>query len=122
MDRYLYRNNVRYCESSALSWVYNGQEATAQKALREKASVEAAEDAITPLFEAIREEQTGMVKLLLESGAPVNHTAAFYRPPPGTKISNPLDLATRSSLLANEPEISAFAPQSLKILIVCRMR
>ncbi|KAJ5104409.1 hypothetical protein NUU61_001756 [Penicillium alfredii] len=72
LESHLYRHNVRYVHSSALIFAaISGQENVARKALRENANVKGI-DSITPLFEAVSNRHLGMVKLLVESGAPID--------------------------------------------------
>jgi hypothetical protein len=74
LDSYLYGYNVQQSGSSALLWAAEcGQEATAQKSLKEKANIQATDkDDEAPLLLAVRKEHRQVVKLLVDKGADVN--------------------------------------------------
>jgi ankyrin repeat protein len=77
---YLYRYNVQQSGSSALLWAArHGQEATAQKSLREKANIQATnDDEEAPLLLAAENGHKQVVKLLADKGADVNAQCGYY--------------------------------------------
>jgi hypothetical protein len=80
LDSYLYRYNVQRSGSSALLWAArHGQEATARKLLREKASIQDTNnDDQTPLLLAVEKGHKQVVKLLVDKGADVNAQGGYY--------------------------------------------
>jgi ankyrin repeat protein len=74
VDSYLYRYNVQQSGSSALLWAArHGQEATAQKSLREKANIQATnKNDEAPLLLAAQNGHRQVVKMLLDKGAEVD--------------------------------------------------
>jgi ankyrin repeat protein len=81
LDSYLYRYNVQQSGSSALLWAaQHGQEATAQKSLREKANIQATDDDDNeaPLLLAAENGHKQVVKLLVDKGAEVNAQGGGY--------------------------------------------
>lgn len=68
LNAYVYRHNVQKFGSSGLLWAANcGQEAAAQKFLKEEANVHATNEFCrTPLLLAAKEGHEAVVKLLLE--------------------------------------------------------
>jgi ankyrin repeat protein len=80
LDNYLYRYNVQQSGSSALLWAARyGQEATAQKLMREKANIQATNDTDqAPLLLAAENGHTQVIKLLLDKDADVNDQGGYY--------------------------------------------
>jgi ankyrin repeat protein len=80
LGSYLYRYNVQQSGSSALLWAAQyGQEATAQKSLREKANIQVTNDYDeAPLLLAVKKEHRQVVKMLIDKGAEVNAQGGRY--------------------------------------------
>jgi hypothetical protein len=81
LHSYLYRYNVQRSKRSALLWAArHGQEATAQKSLKEKANIQATHDfpSEAPLLVAAEYGHKQVVKLLLDKGAEVNVQGGTY--------------------------------------------
>jgi ankyrin repeat protein len=80
VDSYLYRYNVQQSGSSALLWAArHGQEATAQKSLREKANIQATnKNDEAPLLLAAQNGHRQVVKTLLDKGAEVDAQGGHY--------------------------------------------
>ncbi|KAF1366171.1 ankyrin, partial [Lizonia empirigonia] len=80
LDSYLYSYNVQQSGSSALLWAaQHGQEATAQKSLREEANIQATnKDNKTPLLLAAENGHEQVVKLLVNKSADVNAQGGEY--------------------------------------------
>lgn len=80
LDSYLYRYNVQQSGSSALLWAARyGQEATAQKSMREKANIQATNDTDqAPLLLAAENGHTQVIKLLVNKAADLNAQSEYY--------------------------------------------
>jgi ankyrin repeat protein len=77
----LYRYNVQQSRRSALLWAArHGQEATAQRSLREKANIQATnnDNNKVSLLVAAEKGHKQVVKLLLDKGANVNAQGGYY--------------------------------------------
>jgi ankyrin repeat protein len=80
LNSYLYQQNIRQSECSALLWAaQHGQEATAQKLLRELVNYQGASDCYgTPLCVAAMKWHEHIVELLLDNGAGINVQVERY--------------------------------------------